>query len=292
MPEVHGHAAAQHDADDAEDGTKSAEKRQRLILANHAEDGAHHLDAVAHGVELADGTLGAVAVLNRHLKQAQIVVQRVDGHLGLNLEASRKHRIGFDEREREGTVAGHDVGDVRMEQAIDGTTYQTVTEVVERALVLLEVGGAQAVADYHVVAFGDLLDHGGRRVCRVGVVSIRHDVYVGIDVFKHGADHVALALAWFLANDCTLAGRDFCRAVGGVVVIHVNVGARQCCLEITHYLADGDFLVIARQQYGNGGACILLEHVEHYSLCCGRSEASCGFNYDCCLLGKGYEKMA
>ena len=75
-------------------------------------------------------------------------------------------------------------------------------------------------------------------------------------------------------------------------VIHVNVGARQCCLEITHYLADGDFLVIARQQYGNGGACILLEHVEHYSLCCGRSEASCGFNYDCCLLGKGYEKMA
>lgn len=105
---------------------------------------------------------------------------------------------------------------------------------------------------------------------------------------------ITLPLPWrgSFADDCTLAGRDFRRAVGGVVVIHVNVGARQCCLEITHYLADGDFLVIARQQYGNGGACILLEHVEHYSLCCGRSEASCGFNYDCCLLGKGYEKMA
>lgn len=292
MPEVHGHAAAQHDADDAEDGAKSAEKRQRLVFANHAEDGAHHFDAVAHGVEFADGAFWAIAVLDRHLVEAQVVVQRVDGHLGLNLEAARQHGVGFDEGEREGTVAGHDVGDVGVEQAVDRTAHQTVTEVVERALVLLEVGGAQAVADYHVVAFEHLIHHDGRRVCRIGVIAIRHDVHVGVDVFEHGANHVAFALAWFLADDCALAGRDFRRAVGGVVVIHVNVGARQCCLEITHYLADGDFLVIARQQYGNGGACILLEHVEHYSLCCGRSEASCGFNYDCCLLGKGYERMA
>lgn len=70
MPEVHGHAAAQHDADDAEDGAKSAEKRQRLVFANHAEDGAHHLDAVAHGVEFADGALWAIAVLDRHLVEA------------------------------------------------------------------------------------------------------------------------------------------------------------------------------------------------------------------------------
>ena len=292
MPEVHGHAAAQHDANDAEDGAKSAEERQWLVLANHAEDGAHHLDAVAHGVKLADGSGRTVAVLNWHLEQTQVVVQRVDGHLGLNLEAARQHGVGFDECEREGTVSGHDVGDIRMEQAVDGTAHQAVAEVVEWTLVLLEVGGAQAVADYHVVAFGDLLDHGGCRVSWVGVVAIRHDVHVGVDVFEHGSDHVAFALARLLADDCALAGRDFRRAVGGVVVIHVNVGARQCCLEITHYLADGDFLVIARQQYGNGGACILLEHVEHYSLCCGRSEASCGFNYDCCLLGKGYERMA
>lgn len=292
MPEVHGHAAAQHDANDAEDGAKSAEERQWLVFANHAEDGAHHLDAVAHGVKLADGSGRTVAVLNWHLEQTQVVVQRVDGHFGFDLEAARQHGVGLDEGEREGTVAGHDVGDVRVEQAVDGSAYQTVAEVVERTLVLLEVGGAQSIADHHVVAFENLIHHGGGCVRGIGVVTIRHDVHVGVDVFEHGANHVAFALARFLADDCALAGRDFRRAVGGVVVIHVNVGARQCCLEITHYLADGDFLVIARQQYGNGGACILLEHVEHYSLCCGRSEASCGFNYDCCLLGKGYERMA
>lgn len=65
-------------------------------------------------------------------------------------------------------------------------------------------------------------------------------------------DHVAFALVRFLADDCALAGRDFRRAVGGVVVIHVNVGARQCCLEITHYLADSDFLVVTGKKYRDG----------------------------------------
>ena len=172
-----------------------------------------------------------------------------------------------------------------MEQAVDRTAHQTVTEVVERALVLLEVGGAQAVADYHVVAFGDLLDHGGCRVCRIGVVAIRHDVHVGVDVFEHGANHVAFALARFLADDCALAGRDFRRAVGGVVVIHVNVGIRQCCFEIAYHLADGDFLVIARKQHRNGN--VFFRHILYYSFCASRFLILHEFVHAwiCCLLG-------
>lgn len=261
MPEVHGHAAAQHDANDAEDGAKSAEERQWLVLANHAEDGAHHLDAVAHGVKLADGSGRTVAVLNWHLEQTQVVVQRVDGHLGLNLEAARQHGVGFDECEREGTVSGHDVGDIRMEQAVDGTAHQAVAEVVEWTLVLLEVGGAQAVADYHVVAFGNLLDHGGCRVGWVGVVAIRHDVHVGVDVFEHGANHVAFALARFLADDGPFRRRDLGGAVGGVVVIHVNVGIRQCCFEIAYHFADGDFLVVTRKKYRDGWLSFLVHGI-------------------------------
>ncbi len=69
MPEVHGHAAAQYDADDAEDGSEPSKERQRLVFADHAEDGAHHLDAVTHGVKFADGAFRAVTILNRHLEQ-------------------------------------------------------------------------------------------------------------------------------------------------------------------------------------------------------------------------------
>lgn len=70
VPEVHGHHAAQHDTDDAEDAADTAEERQRLVLSNHAEDSRHHLDAVADGVKLADGAFRAIAILDRHLVQA------------------------------------------------------------------------------------------------------------------------------------------------------------------------------------------------------------------------------
>ena len=134
-----------------------------------------------------------------------------------------------------------------MEQAIDGATHEAIAKVVERALVLLEVRGAQAIADHHVVAIEDLIHHGGCGVGWVGVIAVGHDVHVGIDVFEHGANHVALALPGLLADECALGCRYFGGAVGGVVVVYVDVGVRQRGFEVTHHLADGDFLVIARK---------------------------------------------
>ena len=70
MPEVYCYATAQYDADDADNGSEPSKERQRLVFADHAEDGAHHLDAVAYRVQLGYGTFRAVTVLNRHLEQA------------------------------------------------------------------------------------------------------------------------------------------------------------------------------------------------------------------------------
>lgn len=114
-----------------------------------------------------------------------------------------------------------------MEQAVDGATHEAIAKVVERALVLLEVRGAQAIADHHVVAIEDLIHHGGCGVGWVGVIAVGHNVHVGIDVFEHGADHVAFALAWLLADDGPFRRRDFGGAVGGVVVIYVDIGVWQ-----------------------------------------------------------------
>ena len=120
---------------------------------------------------------------------------------------------------------------------------------MERTLVLLKIGGAQAVSDHHVVAFEDFVHHSGCRVCGVGVVAVGHDVHVGVDVFEHGADHVALALARFLADNCAFGSGDFRRAIGGVVVVYVDVGVRQRGFEVAHHLADGDFLVITGEKH-------------------------------------------
>lgn len=216
----------------------------------------------------------------------------MDGHFGFDLKAARQHRICLDEGEREGPIAGHNVGDMRVEQAVDRTAHQAVAEVVEGPLVFLEVRGAQAVADHHIVAFEDFVHHGRRGVGGVRIVSVGHDVHVSINVFEHGSNDVTLALAWFLTHDSAFCGGDFRCAIGGVVVVDVNGCIRQSSLKITNDLADGHFFVIAGKQHGNGGVGVLFEHAKHYSRCCGRSETSCGFNYGCCLLGKGYERMA
>ena len=156
-----------------------------------------------------------------------------------------------------------------MEQAVDGTAHQAVAEVVEWTLVLLEVGGTQTVSDHHIVAFEDLVHHGRGCVRGVGVVAVGHDVHVGVDVFEHGANHVALALTWLLADDGAFAGGDFRRAVGGVVVVHVDVGIGQRGFEIAHHLADGDFLVVTGKKHGDGNVRII-RHESHYILCTGR----------------------
>ena len=225
--EFEGNCAAQHDADDANDQAQSAEEGEGLVFADHAEDGAHHLDAVAYRVQLGYGTFRPVAVLDGHFEQTQVVVQRVDGHLRLDLEAARKHGVGFDEREAERAVSGHDIGDVRAEQPVDGAAHQTVAEIVERTLVLLEVCGGEAVADHHVVAFEHLGDHVGRGVGGIGVVAVDHEVAVGFDVSEHLAADVALTLTRLKADRRAMLCCDVGSLVRRVIVIDIDRSLRK-----------------------------------------------------------------
>ena len=52
LGEFEGNCAAQHNADDANDQAQPSEEGKGLVFADHAEDGAHDLDAVTYGVQL------------------------------------------------------------------------------------------------------------------------------------------------------------------------------------------------------------------------------------------------
>ena len=119
MHEIDADRDGQNQPEDAEEKPEPAEERQRLVFADHAEDGAHDLDAVADGVKFGNRTFGPVPVLDGHLVKPKIVVQAVNRHLGFDLETAGEHRIGFGERERERAIPGHDVGDVCAEQGVD-----------------------------------------------------------------------------------------------------------------------------------------------------------------------------
>lgn len=184
----------------------------------------------------------------------------MDSHFGFDFKTLREYRIGFGEGERERAVACHDVGDIRAKQSIDGIAYQTIAEVMEWPLVLLEVGGAQTVANHHVVPLEHLIYQGRCRVGRVSVVAVRHDIYVGVDVFEHGSNHIAFTLARLFSNDCSLGRGDFGGAIGGIVVIDVNISVGQRAFKIAYYLADSDFFVVTRQEYGDGSGSMRFLH--------------------------------
>ena len=95
---------------------------------------------------------------------------------------------------------------------------------MERPLVLLEIRGAEAIPDHHVIAFENLLDHGRSGIGRVGIIAVGHDIDIGIDVLEHGTDDIALALTGLLADDCPLLFGYFGSMVRGVVVVDVDSG--------------------------------------------------------------------
>ncbi len=118
---------------------------------------------------------------------------------------------------------------------------------MEGAVVFVSVRAVgQAVAHDHVgVAFDERREHIGRRFGGVGVVAVDHEIVIGVDVAHHLAHDVALALASLDAHDGARLAGEFSGAVGGVVVVYIDVGQRQDALEVFDHLRDRDCLVVA-----------------------------------------------
>ena len=135
---------------------------------------------------------------------------------------------------------------------------------MERALVLLEVCGAEAIPDHHVVTFEDFLDHGRSGIGRVCIIAVGHDIDIGIDVFEHGADDITLTLAGLLTDDGTFSCGNLGGAVCGVVVVDVDSGIWQSVAEITYDFTDGDFLVVAGEKHRSNWGVTLLIHKHYY----------------------------
>ena len=220
-------------------------------MAEHVEYAHEHARTVAEGVELRLAALRAFDKIDGHLDDAHLVVEGEEGHLGLELEAVVEHRETLDEAAREAAVAGHDVAQLGVEDAVDGRAHQVVAEAVELAAVLLEVGAVgEAVADGHVGLAGlHRTYHLTNEAGGISVVAVDHHVEVGIDITEHRAHHRALALHPLAAHDGTSGGGFGGGVVAAVVVIDVYLGLGELAAEILHDFAYGEALVVARYQY-------------------------------------------
>ena len=237
-----------------EEQRDEAEELERAVVLEERTNHGDDLDAVADRVELGLRPRGAVPVLHRDVPDAPAVVDGVDRELGFDLEALGKHREGFNERAAHGAVAGHDVIEAVDIDPVDHGADQIVAKAVEGTLVFLGVGAVGKAVSYGHIgrAVEDRLAEGFGRLGGIGVVSVDHQVAIGVDVAKHLAAHVALSLTGFKANRGAVLARDPGRAVGRVVVVDVDRGSGELAEEVVDDLADGDGLVVA----GNDDRCV------------------------------------
>ena len=127
---------------------------------------------------------------------------------------------------------------------------------MERAVVLLAVRAVgEPVADGHV---GSVVEERRKELAHgfggVGVVPVDHDVVICVNVAQHLTHDVALTLSRLGPHHGPVRPRDVGRAVGGVVVVHVDGRLGQFSSEVVDDLGDGYCLVVARYQDGDGRA--------------------------------------
>lgn len=107
----------------------------------------------------------------------------------------------------------------------------------------------QPVADHHV---RPAVEHGLQNphqcLGRIRIVSVHHDIGVGIDVAKHAADDVTFALGGFGDDAGSGPERLAGRPVRRIVVVDVNFHFRQTTAEIGHDLGYGRLLVVTGNQ--------------------------------------------
>jgi hypothetical protein len=261
----HGRGQPRHEADLEEgDDHRGAdgERREREQRAERAEEAARTVETqephdlpedvrtVAVRAQLAVGPLAAGSVARVDLGHGHTHVQRVDGHLGLDLEALTHRGKRLHEAAGQHAIAGEDVARAGSEGAEHERVEQAVAEHVAGAIGA-RVGMAAQARD-HVEALGpQTLDHALRPVGVVGAVAIGQHVHVGVDLSEGAAHGVALAATELAEHTCARAGSGLRGVVHRGVVDDDDVRAGERAPERGHRVGHGELLVVARQDHGD-----------------------------------------
>ncbi len=156
---------------------------------------------------------GAREVRRFDLGDRHAEFERMDGQLGLDLEAAGQAGKALHEAAREHPVAGQDVREGAPEQLGQKSGQDAIAETMSsavRGLLLID-----ARRDHHVEVFLAQPRDQLRRARRViGAVAIDQHVDVGGHVGEHAPHHVALALPRLAPDDGARRARDLDGPVG------------------------------------------------------------------------------
>ena len=185
----------------------------------------------------------------------------MNGHLCLDLKISGKNRKCFYKAVTHGTVSGHNVLDITFEKAIDGTTDNAVSKIVERTFILSKICRGKAISDYHVCSvLQNFLTHLCRKFRRICIVPVNHQITLCVNITEHTADYIAFALLKLVTDNGAFFPRDFICTICGIVIIYVDHSLRKCFSHVTDNLGYSLAFVIARYQN-----CYFIWHLYFFS---------------------------
>jgi hypothetical protein len=196
--------------------------------------------------------LGPRSVFGGHLGDVEQQVGGVHRELGLDVESLGGRRKRLHEASRKYPVSREHVVEVETEQTPIQRAEQTIPGFVPGPELALVAGGRHSCAHDHVETVApessDEFRSGG---CVVGVVSVDHDIQIGIDVAEHLADHVALARADRPVHRCAGRRGDLSSSVSRSVVEHVDLGIGNRATKPCDHSSDRLFFVAARDDHGD-----------------------------------------
>ena len=109
------------------------------MILEERRDRAQHLCAVAEGGELGIAPFGSITVIDRHICDAEALVNGVNREFGLDLKAFREYGHSLHEDAIERAIAGHDIVKRIAIDHLDQPAYQVVAEPVESTIVLFAI---------------------------------------------------------------------------------------------------------------------------------------------------------
>ena len=223
------------------------EELQRLVILEHFHNSLQDLKSICISIQLGLTSLRPVTIFNDYILNLHVLIDGVDRHLCLDLKIPGKYRECFYKAVTHGTVTCHDILDVAFEKTVNGTSYDAVSKVVERSLVLCKICRRKAVTNYHVCAFlQNLAAHFSCKLCRISIVAIYHKITLRINIPKHTADHVSFSLLILITDNCPFFSGDLVCSICRVIIIYVDHSFRKCFFHIADNLCYRLAFVVAR----------------------------------------------
>ncbi len=228
----------------ASDARKSRTRHQskegeRPVVAKEGEDGDRDAVAVGKRVELGLAVAGAGTVDDGHLFDAEVVDERLDRELGLDLEPLRNEGRLLQQATRQRAVAGEKVEGADTEQeAHDADEGAVAPRMADRKGA--RARPLQARADDHVGAGLNPGNQQGSALGRIGAIAIDHEEDVCRSrVAQAREQRESFALAR-LTHDFGAGGMgNFARTIGRTVVDDHDARPRQRGAKVGHDLRNG-----------------------------------------------------